>query len=101
MGFMSGVGVEHCRETVGHLWYPHVAERGRRPKKNGRGRMWRSEREGNIQAIYPHTESVTSSTFHPMDAGGMSGQDDPKMEACTSSYGRETTYGEKWSIAHI
>ena len=24
----------------------------------------------------------------------MSGQDDPKMEACTSSYGRETTYGE-------
>ena len=25
MGFMSGVGAEHCRETVDRLWYPHVA----------------------------------------------------------------------------
>ena len=69
MGFMSGVGVEHCRETVGHLWYPHVAERGRRPKKNGRGRMWWSE-GGKYTGHIPAHIIRDQQYFPPHGCGG-------------------------------
>ena len=38
MGFMSGFGVEHCRETVDRLWHPHVAGGGSSAKKQREGK---------------------------------------------------------------